>query len=62
MAFDTLLRFLLCGRASRPARFRTSRSCLTNPVDPCSCAPAEVRGGTGLETGAHKDKLQTTRT
>ncbi len=30
----------------------------TNLVDPFSCAPEEVRNGTGLETGAHKNSLQ----
>ncbi len=29
-----------------------------NLVDPFSCAPEEVRNGTGLETGAHKNSLQ----
>ncbi len=43
MAFDTLLRFLLCGRASRPARFRTSRSCRNPKQTRSTLVPARPR-------------------
>jgi len=34
----------------------------SNLVDPFSCGREEVRDGTGLETGTHKNRFQTTKT